>query len=40
MNKILPLLIAVSVLGIAAVPASAFDAKRFWAEYDRTHSNG
>ena len=40
MRKILAALIAVSVLGIAAVPASALDAKRFWEEYDQTHSNG
>jgi hypothetical protein len=40
MRKLLSALIAVSVLGVAAVPASALDAKRFWEEYDRTHSNG
>jgi hypothetical protein len=40
MKKLLSALIAVSVLGVAAVPASAFDAKRFWETYDRTHSNG
>jgi hypothetical protein len=40
MRRILSALIAVSVLGVAAVPASALDAKRFWDEYDRTHSNG
>ena len=40
MRKILAALIAVSLLGIAAVPASAFDAKRFWDDYDQTHSNG
>ena len=40
MRKILSALIAVSVLGIAAVPASALDAKRFWEDYDQTHSNG
>jgi hypothetical protein len=40
MKRILSALIAASVLAIAAVPASALDAKRFWEEYDRTHSNG
>ncbi len=40
MKRIFSALIAVAVLGIAAVPASALDAKRFWEEYDRTHSNG
>ena len=40
MRKTLAALIAISVLAIAAVPASAFDAKQFWNEYDQTHSNG
>jgi hypothetical protein len=35
MKKIISALIAVSVLGIATVPASAFDAKRFWEQQDR-----
>ena len=40
MKNIIAALIAVSVLGIAAAPASAFDAKQFWNDYDQTHSNG
>ena len=41
MKTILATLIALSVLaGVAAVPASAFDAKKFWDEYDQTHSAG
>jgi hypothetical protein len=40
MKTLISTLIAVSVLGLVVPPASAFDAKQFWTEYDRTHSNG
>jgi hypothetical protein len=40
MKKILAALIAVSVLGVAAVPASAFDAKKFWVDYDMHNATG
>ena len=32
-------LVALSVLAGIAAPASAFDAKKFWSDYDLTHSN-
>jgi hypothetical protein len=41
MKTIVSTLVALSVLaGIAAAPASAFDAKKFWSGYDQTHSQG
>jgi hypothetical protein len=39
MKIIISALIALSVLGTAAVPASALDARHFWDQYDRTHGN-
>jgi hypothetical protein len=39
MKTIATVLVALSVVaGLASAPASAFDAKRFWQEYDRTHN--
>jgi hypothetical protein len=40
MKTLATVLVALSVVaGVASAPASAaFDAKRFWQEYDRTHS--
>jgi hypothetical protein len=33
--------VALSVMaGIAAAPASAFDGKQFWEQYDRDHGSG
>jgi hypothetical protein len=40
MKTIASALIALSVIASLAAPASAFDAKRFWEQYDLTHSNG
>ena len=40
MKFILSTLIALSVMAGLVVPASAFDAKRFWQDYDATHSAG
>lgn len=40
MKKIAAALIALTVVAGAATSASAFDAKRFWQDYDLTHSNG
>ncbi len=41
MKTILSVAVALSVLaGIASAPASAFDAKQFWSNYDQTHSAG
>ena len=40
MKTIASVLVAFLVLaGAASAPASAFDAKKFWTDYDRTHSN-
>ncbi len=36
MKNLVSALIAVSILGLAAVPASAFDAKRFYEQQERT----
>jgi hypothetical protein len=38
MKTIVSALIALSVLAGIAAPASAFDAKTFWAQQDREHS--
>jgi len=39
MKIIVSAIVALSVLaGIASAPASAFDAKKFWTEYDQTHN--
>ena len=39
MKTLVTALVALSVVaGVATAPASAFDAKEFWQEYDRTHS--
>jgi hypothetical protein len=39
MKTLATVIVALSVVaGIASAPASAFDAKRFWQDYDRTHS--
>ena len=39
MRFLVTALVALSVVaGVATAPASAFDAKKFWQEYDRTHS--
>jgi hypothetical protein len=38
MKTIMSALIALSVLAGIAAPASAFDAKTFWAQQDREHS--
>lgn len=40
MKKIATALVALSVLAGAATSASAFDARKFWQDYDITHSNG
>lgn len=40
MKKIATALVALSVLAGAATSASAFDARKFWQDYDVTHSNG
>ncbi len=40
MKIIASTLIALSVVVGLVAPASAFDAKRFWEQYDLTHSNG
>lgn len=40
MKIIATALIALSVLSSVAAPASAFDARQFWDQYDRTHSSG
>jgi hypothetical protein len=40
MKIIVSALIAFSVVTGLVAPASAFDAKRFWEQYDITHSNG
>ena len=40
MKKIATALVALSVLAGAASSASAFDARKFWQDYDLTHSNG
>jgi hypothetical protein len=39
MKRILATLIAVSVLGLAAVPASAFDARQFYHDRDTAGIN-
>jgi hypothetical protein len=39
MKTIVSALVALSVLAGIAAPASAFDAKKFWSDYDLTHSN-
>jgi hypothetical protein len=39
MKAIATVLVALSVIaGVATAPASAFDAQKFWQEYDRTHN--
>lgn len=39
MRTIATVLVALSVVaGIASAPASAFDAKEFWQQYDQNHS--
>lgn len=39
MKTLVSALVALSVVaGIASAPASALDAKKFWEQYDRTHS--
>jgi len=39
MKTLVTALVALSVVaGVATAPASAFDAKKFWQEYDRTHT--
>ena len=40
MKTIATALVALSVLAGAATSASAFNAKKFWSDYDYTHSNG
>jgi hypothetical protein len=40
MKTIASLILAVSVIAGIAAPASAFDASKFWQQYDLTHSNG
>ena len=40
MKIIVSALIALSLISSLGAPASAFDAKQFWDQYDRTHSNG
>jgi hypothetical protein len=37
MKTIVTTLIALSVLGLVAAPASAFDAKTFYEQLDRSH---
>jgi hypothetical protein len=39
MKIILSALIALAIASSLAAPASAFDARQFWDQYDRTHSN-
>ncbi len=38
MKTLVSALVALSVLAGIAAPASALDAKKFWEQYDRTHS--
>ena len=38
MKTFVSALVALSVLAGIAAPASALDAKKFWEQYDRTHS--
>ena len=40
MKFIISTLIALSVMFGLVAPVSAFDAKRFWQDYDATHSAG
>ena len=41
MKTVISTLVVLSVLaGVAAAPAAALDAKKFWNEYDQTHSAG
>ena len=40
MKTIVSALIALSVISSLAAHASAFDARQFWNEYDRSHSAG
>ena len=37
MKFLISTLITMSVLGLAAPPASAFDSKTFWEQQDRSH---
>jgi hypothetical protein len=40
MKTLVSALVALTVVaGIASVPASAFDARQFWDQYDRTHGS-
>jgi hypothetical protein len=36
MKSIISVLFAVSILGLAAIPAGAFDQKTFWEQQERT----
>jgi hypothetical protein len=41
MKTIASVIVALSVIaGIASAPASAFDAHKFWQQYDQTHTVG